>query len=84
MLKDGRRYLVHCTWPTVEAYWEVVRWGSLAGLSDPSGFEGWITNNGFKLRMDNCTFGEFFELDNVIALLRCTKKAGVDYGKSES
>lgn len=71
MIKDGRRYLVHCTWPT-QSYWEIVRWGAPAGLSDPNGVDGWIVNSGFKIRTDNCVFGEFFELDVVITTMQRT------------
>ena len=86
MIKDGRRYLVHCTWNSgiSEPCWEILRWGRPNGLSDFDGIEGWINNSGFKVRVNNCTFGEFYELDNVIVLLRCTKRAGIDYGKSKS
>jgi len=87
MIKDGRRYLVYCTWKSdvrnIEPQWEIVRWGIPCGLSDIYCRETWINQNDFALRMDHCEFGEFFELNNVIQLLRCTKMAGVDYGNSK-
>jgi hypothetical protein len=77
MIQDGRRYLVHCTWKSsvasIEPYWEIVRWGKPCGLSDPSGKPGWITNNGFSLRMDNCTFGECHELAEALTALYMIK-----------
>lgn len=88
MIKDGRYYLVHCTWNStvvdLEPSWVIVKWGVPNGFSDIHGQEAWVEHNGFALRSDNCTFGEFFELDSAIALLRCTKMAGIDYGKSKS
>lgn len=68
MLQDGRRYLVYCMWPS-QSYWEIVRWGVPAGVSDPNAQAGWLLNNGLRLREDTLTFGRFFELDSVISLI---------------
>jgi len=87
MIKDGRWYLVNCVWVSkyaqIDPTWEIIRWGVPTAFSDPYGNETWVRPSGMSLRIDNCTFGEFYELDNVIQLLRCTKMAGVDYGKNK-
>lgn len=76
MNKDGTRYLVLCSWKSevinIEPYWEIVRWGTASGLSREDLKKGWITQAGFALRMDNCTFEEVCELEDAITAIRHT------------
>lgn len=85
MIKDGRRYLVLCNWNTnTPPSWEIIHWGVPTGLSDPAGRIGWVNQIGFALRTEKCVFSEYYELDSAVQLLRCTKMAGIDYGKKSS
>jgi hypothetical protein len=67
MIKDGRQYLALVKFQNDEQDWMIVHWGVAAGLSDPHGIPGWVSNQ-FKLR--NPEFLEFFEFNDIINLAR--------------
>lgn len=65
--KDGTKYLALVEFNNKEIDWMVVQWGTAAGLSDPFGVPGWISNQ-FKLR--DPTFLECYELDKLVSLAK--------------
>lgn len=70
MLKNGTKYLALVKFTNDELEWIIVYWGVAVGISDPHGIPGWI-NNGLKLR--DPEFLEFFELNNVLDIVKRNK-----------